>query len=280
MNNKIKLIACDMDGTLLNDKKEIPKKNIEAVHRLKDQGITFVIATGRHDSMVKAYMDELGIEMPVISCNGAMVREPFSNHLYSSIPLTKEQVLGIISSCKSFGADYHVYTRDVIYGETMTNRMLYYKNRNTILSERDRINLFVSSDYKSYVDEHRRELFKVLIIPGNPEEFEAITKDIDRTTGLQAFQSDSELLDVTQKGITKAHAIENLCKELKICREETAAIGDQRNDLDMIRYAGTGIAMANAVNEIKEAAQIITAGTNNQGGVAEAIHYIIERNGS
>ena len=280
MNNKIKLIACDMDGTLLNDEKNIPRENIEAVHRLKDLGITFVIATGRHDSMVKAYMDALGIEMPVISCNGAMVREPFSNHLYSAIPLTYDQILGIITCCKSFGADYHIYARDEIYGETMNSRLLYYNEGNKSLSERDRINLHVSTDYRRYADGHRGELFKVLIIPRRREDFEVLTGEIEKTTGLKAFRSDPALLDVAQKGITKAHAIENLCRELKIRREETAAIGDQLNDMDMIQYAGTGIARANAADEIKKAAGHITDRTNNQGGVAEAIVYIIDSNGS
>jgi len=280
MNTKIKLIACDMDGTLLNDEKEIPEENIRAVRSLKDLGILFVIATGRHDSMVKAYMDALGIEMPVISCNGAMVREPFSNRLYSSIPLTNDQVLGIISSCRTFGADYHIYGRDVIYGESMTSRMLYYGNRNSGLSERDRISLHVSTDYRSYVEENMGEHFKVLIIPRKEEDFTSIAEEILRTTGLQAFRSDPTLLDVAQKGITKAHAIENLCRELKIEREETAAIGDQLNDQDMLEYAGIGIAMANADDRIKKAAPIVTKKSNNEGGVAEAIRFLTDGNGS
>jgi Cof subfamily protein (haloacid dehalogenase superfamily) len=277
--NRIKLIACDMDGTLLNDQKKISRANIEAVHKLKDLDIIFVIATGRHDSMVKSYLDSLGIEMPVISCNGAMVREPFSNHIYSSIPLTNDQTLGIIQVCKMFQADYHIYGRDVIFGETMTSRMLFYRDWNQNLSERDKINLYVSTDYQSYIDENMGEIFKVLIIPQKSDDFRGIEKEIFKSTGLTVSQSDPVLLDVTQKGITKAHAIETLCRELKIDRNETAAIGDHMNDLDMIQYAGIGIGMANGIKEIKDASRFITKKTNNQSGVAEAIEYLISQGG-
>ena len=276
--NKIRLIACDMDGTLLNDRKEISQENIDAVAELKSRGIYFVIATGRHDSMIKGYMDTLGIEMPVISCNGAMVRDPFSNHLYSSIPLLTDQVFDIIEICKSFNADYHIYGRDVIFGEALTNKMYYYDKRNLILPERDQIQLFVSKDYKPYIEEHTGELFKILIIPPDPEDFDEIKKEIFESTGILPFQSDAALLDVMQKGITKAHALENLSRELKIDRNEIAAMGDYLNDLDMIKYAGTGIAMNNAVPEIKDAAQFVTERTNDQSAVAEAIKRLLEFN--
>jgi Cof subfamily protein (haloacid dehalogenase superfamily) len=275
--NKIKLIACDMDGTLLDDDKQISRENIEAIAKLKTRGIYFVIATGRHDSMVKSYLDTLGLEMPVISCNGAMVREPFSNHLFSSIPLLSDQVLVIIQACKLHHADYHIYARDVIYGETLTSRMFYYNERNKTLPDRDKIKLLVSRDFKKYVADNTGELYKVLIIPPRQEDFIAIQKEIFKSTGLHAFQSDSELLDVSQKGITKAHAIQVLCNELNIDRSETAAIGDQLNDLDMIEYAGVGVAMKNAVPRVKEAAQIITETTNHQNGVAEALERLMGR---
>lgn len=272
---RIKLIACDMDGTLLDEEKEISQKNIETIARLKDRGIYFVIATGRHDSMIKRYLDTLGLEMPVISCNGAMVREPFSNHLFSSIPLLSEQIIEVIEICKSFNTDYHIYARDEIYGETLTSRMLYYNDLNKIMPERDKIKLRVSTDYKQYIADYAGELYKILIIPSKEELFKPIKDEIFKTTGLHAFQSSADLLDVAQKGITKAHAIQNLCRELKIEQEETAAIGDQLNDLDMIEYAGIGIAMNNAVPRVKEAAQFVTKDTNDQSGVAEALEYIL-----
>ena len=207
-----------------------------------------------------------------------MVRDPFSNHLYSSIPLLTDQVLEIIKICKSFKADYHIYGRDVIFGEALTNKMYYYDKRNLILPERDKIRLFVSPDYKPYIEEHTGELYKILIIPPDPNDFDEIKEEIFLATGIRGFQSDAALLDVMQKGITKAHALENLSRELRIQRHEIAAMGDYLNDLDMIEFAGMGIAMNNAVPRIKEAAQYVTEKTNDQSGVAEAIERILDLN--
>lgn len=276
MTANIKLVACDMDGTLLNKEKLISQQNIDAIGALQSRGIYFVIATGRHDSMITGYLETLGIEMPVISCNGAMVREPFSDRMYSSISLLSEQILDVIEICKTYHADYHIFGRHLIFGEALTNKMSDYDIRNIVNSERDQIKLFVSEDYKSYVEENSGELYKVLIIPTRREDFSEIQKEVFKTTGLDAFQSDASLLDVAQKGITKAHALDNLCKELNIRQNETAAIGDYLNDLEMIQYAGVGVAMKNAVSELKDVAQIITERTNNESGVAEALERLLD----
>lgn len=273
---QIKLIACDMDGTLLDDQKNITTGNKEAVQRLKnDTDVRFVIATGRHDSMIGDYMDELGIDMPVISCNGALIREPRSGKLYSAVALDTEHILEVIRICKEFGADYHIYEKDVIYGEALTGKMVYYKERNKILSEGRTINLVVDPDYENFIRDHEGSLLKVLILPVREEDFAPISDEIAARTGLTAFQSDRILLDVMQKGISKASAIETLCRELEIEQHETAAIGDQLNDLDMIEYAGTGVAMNNAVPRIKDAAQLVTENCNNNSGVAEALGRLV-----
>ena len=271
---KIKLVACDMDGTLLDDRKEISEENIRAVKALSAKGVHFVIATGRHDSMIKAYLDVLDISTPVISCNGALIRNPLTGELYSSVHLESSQVLDLIALCKKYHADYHIYGKDIVFGETLTNKVYYYDQRNRILPERDRIPLLISRDYKSFVQEQEGMLYKVLVIPPRQEDFPFLKKKIYEETGLDAFQSDATLLDVMQKGITKAKAIEILCRKLGIKQFETAAIGDQLNDLDMIVYAGTGVAVNNAVPEIRQAAVIVTEKCNNHSGVAEALELL------
>ncbi len=272
----IKLVACDMDGTLLNDDKEISKENIKAVKRLQDAGIYFVIATGRHDSMIKAYLDILGIEMPVISCNGAMVREPFHDKIFSSTPVEKEKILKIADICHDHEADYHIYCHNTIFGESMTGKMGYYNERNLLLPEREQIKLYMSKDYRNFIMTTSEELYKVLILSDNPDELKAVSDDVIKQTGLVPSQSDRNLIDTMQKGVSKARALNDLITKLGIKVEETAAIGDQLNDLDMINFAGTGIAMANAVPEIKKAASFTTGQTNHESGVAEAIGRLLE----
>lgn len=264
-----------MDGTLLNSNKEITKENIEAVQRLKDAGVYFVIATGRHDSMIKSYLDELNIEMPVISCNGAMVREPFHDRVFSSTPIEREKILRIAEICHRNDAIYHIYCHHLIFGEKMNGKMHYYNERNKLLSERDQIKLHVEPDYKKFISNTPEELYKVLILSEDQNTLELIKAEVNRETGLSPAQSDKNLIDTMQAGITKASALGDLITKLGISVEETAAIGDYLNDLDMIEFAGTGIAMANAVPEIKNAAAFTTKASNNESGVAEAIDRLL-----
>ena len=271
----IKLIACDMDGTLLNSDKQLSEKNIEAVKRLKAAGVLFVIATGRHDSMIKPFLEELHIEMPVISCNGALVREPFHDKLYSVTPIERDTALKVAEICRTRGTDYHIYCHNMIYGESLTGKIKYYYDLNQSLSERDQVEFCIDKDYKNFILNTEEELLKVLILSDNPDELSSIEKEINSETGLTPFLSDNDLLDTMQNGITKAYALEQLINKLGISVEETAAIGDQFNDLDMIRFAGTGIAMANAVPAVKEAASFVTAASNDESGVAEAIEKLL-----
>lgn len=272
---KIKLIACDMDGTLLDSNKSIPKINVEAVKKLKDAGIFFVIATGRHDSMIKPYLDDLHIEMPVISCNGALVREPFHNKMFSSTPITKKQMLIMAEICREHGADYHIYAHDTIFGEQKINKMLYYFERNKTLPEREQVKLHISEDYKDFIMGTEEEFYKILVVTDVPEILKKVDDEIYEKTGIKSSQSDFNLFDIMQKGITKAGALKALTEKLGIKQEETAAIGDQTNDLDMIKWAGTGIAVANAIPVVKEAAQFVTEKSNGEGGVAEAIEKLL-----
>jgi len=264
-----------MDGTLLDSGKKIPPENIDAVKLAKEAGVYFVIATGRHDSMIKAYLDDLHIEMPVISCNGAMVREPFSDRVFSLHPLTKEQTMDIVESAKSAGADYHIYCHDSIYGEKVSGKITYYTELNRQLPEREQIKLLTDPDYKKFIAESDEEFFKVLILQDNPDKLALARDRIHSRTGIMASQSDKNLIDVMQSGITKARAMAELCEKLGIRQEETAAIGDQLNDLHMIKWAGIGVAMANAVDEVKKAAQLVTGRSNNESGVAEAIKKLL-----
>jgi Cof subfamily protein (haloacid dehalogenase superfamily) len=271
----IKLVACDMDGTLLDNNKKIPPANIEAVRKLKEAEIYFVIATGRHDSMVKWYLDDLHIEMPVISCNGALVREPFSGRTFSTSPFSKKHALDILEICRRAGADYHIYCRDSIFGETETNKIKYYTELNRNLPERDRVNLIVDPDYRGFIEGTEEELYKILILSEDLTVLTAIEDMIFERTCIRSSRSDHYLLDVMPHGISKATALKALCGELNISRDETAAIGDQLNDMEMLEFAGTAVAVANAVAEVRDASDIITAKTNVEGGAAEAIDRIL-----
>ena len=118
-----KLFVADMDGTLLNDNKELADRDIQTIKKLQDIGIKFAVATGRHDSMIKSYLKHLDLHVPVISCNGAIVREPFSDQIFLSEPLPREQSLQVVDLCKQSNIGFHVYGHESIFGERIWAEM-------------------------------------------------------------------------------------------------------------------------------------------------------------
>ncbi|MCP4622296.1 MAG: HAD family phosphatase [bacterium] len=270
-----KLFVADMDGTLLNDNKELSDKDIQTIKKLQDFGIKFAVATGRHDSMIKSYLKHLDLHVPVISCNGAIVREPFSDQIFLSQTLPKEQSLQVVDICKESNVGFHIYGHESIFGEKLNHKMLYYHNLNKTLPSDERTKLVVVPDCKDIVINEPEPLYKFLIISEESQDLLDIIEHLSELDGLTVTQSMPMLCDVMKTGITKAYALQRLSESLGIKREGIAAIGDQHNDIDLIEYAGLGIAVANAEDALKAKADIVTTSTNNENAVSEAIENFL-----
>jgi len=271
-----KLFVADMDGTLLNDNKELSGKDIHSIKKLQDFGIRFAVATGRHDSMIKSYLKHLDLHVPVISCNGAVVREPFSDQIFLAEALPQAQSLHVIDICRKFSADFHIYGHESIFGEKLSHKMLYYQNLNKTLPSDEQTKLLVVADSQDIVLNGPEPLYKFLIISDQNQDLHDIMYNVSSIDGLTVTQSMPMLCDVMKAGITKAYALQKLSESLGIKSHEIVAIGDQHNDIDLIEYAGLGIAVANAEDALKEKADIVTTSTNNENAVSEAIeNYLL-----
>lgn len=270
-----KLFVADMDGTLLDDHKKLSDKNIQTIKKLQNFGIRFAVATGRHDSMIKSYLKHLDLHVPVISCNGAMVREPFGDQVLLSQALPKEQSLAVIDICKEKNATFHIYGHESIFGEKLSHKMLYYHNLNKALPSKEQTKLVIVPDCKDIVFNEPEPLYKFLILSDTNKGLSDIQDRLDKLEGLTVCQSMPKLFDVMKEGITKAYALQKLSESLGIKRNEIVAIGDQFNDIDLIEYAGLGIAVANAENALKEKADMVTIANNNEDAVSEAIETIL-----
>jgi len=270
-----KLFVADMDGTLLNDKKELSDKNIQTIKKLQYSGIKFAVATGRHDSMIKSYLKHLDLRVPVISCNGAIVREPFSDRVFLAEALPKEQSLSVIDICKERNTDFHIYGHESIFGEKLSHKMLYYHNLNKTLPSEEQTKLVIVPDCKDVVLKEPKPFYKFLIMSDRNKDLLDIIDHLDKLEGLVVCQSMPMLCDVMKEGISKADALQKLSESLGIKRKEIAAIGDHYNDIDLIEYAGLGIAVANAEDALKEKADIVTIANNNKDAVSEAIERFL-----
>jgi Cof subfamily protein (haloacid dehalogenase superfamily) len=225
--------------------------------------------------MIKTYLKHLDLHVPVISCNGAVVREPFSDQIFLAQPLPEEQSLQVIEVCREMNASFHIYGHESIFGEKISHKMLYYHNLNKTLPPEERTKLVQVPDCSKIVLDAPEPIYKFLILTDEIKDQFDIRDRLADIAGLNVCQSMPKLWDVMKEGISKAYALQKLSENLAIKRNEIAAIGDQLNDIDLIEYAGMGIAVANAEEALKAKSDMVTIADNNEDAVSEAIEKIL-----
>lgn len=265
-----KLVVTDMDGTFLNSKDEISEENLKIVKELNERGILFSIATGRLDTMIKPYLRQIGNNNPVISCNGALVRNVTKGEFYHAQIIEREDFLKVIDICKANELIFAVYGEYTVYSESLEGRVKYFENRNKSLCEEDKVAIKVVDNIYTDLEE---KVFKVLVTNDNFQLLEQVKEEINKIPGIEACKSTPHLLDIMAAGVTKGNALKDLAEVLKIKREEIIAIGDNHNDISMLQYAGYAIAVGNAEQEVKDIADFVTV-SNDEDGVAKALREV------
>ncbi len=269
---KIKLICIDVDGTLYNDEKEIPKENIQAIQEASKKGIHIAITTGRMYNYGNLYGKMLGVPTITIASNGAFVKyeDEVINHQFMETDDVYE-VQKIIDDHGLF-AHYNAWNTLLCKGELGQGNG--YVAANEQLDESQRIEMVAVDDVASLHQEFKNRegqfLKAIVLSEGNLEALQSIRNYFKNHPRLQAVSSSAINIEVFPKAVNKAVGIQALIEKLGITKEEVMAIGDEENDLPMIKFAVIGVAMGNATDEVKAASDDITD-TNNQAGVAKAI---------
>lgn len=287
-----KLIAMDIDGTLLNSYGNVSKENIEAIKEAKKQNIEVVLTSGRMPKAMLAIANEANANNYLICGNGAIVYDVKNGKIIYNNYLSKKKLLEIIKICEENSIYYNVYTNDVIITKSLNYNLLYYNNENLKNPEEKRIKMYITEDIYNYVLNYKGEDFlKITICDDNELIFKSIInklKLIKQVDILEVSHMSKKMIkhgseeveisyfytEITNENANKWTAIEELIKYLNIRKEEVVAIGDNINDETMIKNAELGIAMGNAAPYIKKIAKKVVA-NNNENGVAEAIKSIL-----
>lgn len=269
MNNPYKLICIDVDGTLYNDQKVIPLENITAIQEAAARGILVAITTGRMYHYGHLYGGMLGIDSLTIASNGAFVK--YQNEVLNHQTLPQKDILFIKDKIEKSGLFAHYNTWNALVCKGDLGDGNGYLAANTKLPEDMRIEIVVTDDLDGEFSRRENEFLKAIVLSrGNYGPLQALKEEFRDHPTLDVVHSSPENIEIFRKDVSKAIGIETLIRKLGITKEEVMAIGDQENDLSMIRYAGLGVAMGNASDEVKEAANYITD-TNNHAGVGKAI---------
>lgn len=268
----IKMIATDMDGTFLDDEKKVPPQNREALRRCADLGIEIVPATGRTVTGIPDALKELPGVRYAITTNGAVVVDLKENREISACRIPVETAVQVLRLARESGDDimYDAYIdgAGISMNCFLDHLMKYVKTEG--LAELVRKTRRVVPDTILYVEEQGKPVDKINMFFTDMEARERMRAALGTVDGIMVTSAISNNLEINAAGADKGGALLRLAAYLHIDREEVMAFGDGENDLSMIRSAGMGIAMANGIEEARAAADYVT-GTNNQGGVAEAI---------
>lgn len=287
-----KLMAIDLDGTLLNSYGEVSKETKEALLKAKNQGTEIVLASGRPISSTESLALELGVDNYLISGNGAAVYDIKNQEIIYDRFLSKEQVLKIAKLCEENSFFYNVYTEDEVIASSLNYNILFYHKENVKKIEEKRTHINLVENIAEYIEHCGKDKFlKITVCDESQFIFNSIMKKLKAINGIDVLEvaymsrkkikSGTEDVDIqyyyteiTNENVNKWSAIEYLLNKLQIDRNEVIAIGDNVNDKEMIENANLGVVMGNSNPQMKEIANVIVA-DNNSEGVKEAIEKYV-----
>lgn len=267
----IKLLALDMDGTLLNEAKEIPEAHITAIHQAIQKGVKLVLCTGRPLFGVLPYFRQLGLENEneyVIVNNGCSTHQSKDWSLVDWQELTASDIHYLYSLAEKSDVQFTLFDEEHYF---------VLGGKPNAIIERDAQYVFTSPTEISLEEavsgSHR--MFQGMFL-GTKEETDAFEASYaqelcERFSGVR---SQPVIYEAMPLGTTKASALERLAKLLDIDSSEIMAIGDANNDIEMLQFAGLGVAMGNASDQVKALADAVTT-SNEEEGVARAIEQYI-----
>jgi len=254
------LLVCDLDGTLIDEKGTLDPALVAAFHRAASRGLLISLATGRMPQTADRYRDELAITAPMIFYNGALIRDPVSGQNLLSLVLPR----GVLARA------YEVFARAPV-------DPLFYRDERLYCLE-------LSLPIRGFCDE---EGLRANVIPdparflaqgafvkglfmGHPDVLPVLRQELDDIVGAEArlVRSHRRYLELLPANASKGHALAALAQHVGVPLERVVAVGDQENDLEMIRAAGAGVAMPRAPESIRVAADRVAPSPDDGGLLA------------
>lgn len=271
----IKLVAIDIDGTLVNEQKIMTDKVKKTIHAAMDQGVKIVLCTGRPIEGIKPYLEELQMFQEddfVISNNGAVITRTDTGEIMESWSFVKEELEELYAFGKDFAADFLIMNEEHFIlikpdeGEVTIRPKLVW--------EGDTIRMALET---ATIDQIEGDFVKALFL-GTTEEVDEVETAFPENLreNYSITRSQTYLLEIAAKGVNKGSSLMKLAEDLGFSREEVMAIGDGNNDYDMIQAAGLGVVMENGTDYLKSVANALTL-SNENDGVAHALEkYVLK----
>ncbi|PKM76996.1 MAG: Cof-type HAD-IIB family hydrolase [Firmicutes bacterium HGW-Firmicutes-15] len=263
----IKLVALDLDDTLLDTGLKISEDCVRTIQEVRKRGVRVTISTGRMYRSALPYAQQLEIDVPLITYQGAWVKNSLSGEVLYCKPVPRKLAIEVIKYFKVAGVHCHSYYNDQLVMESLSEEGRFY-------SQLAGVEAVLVDDLIAQLD--TGEAMKIMAISYDEKQLLDIERNLKLNYGdnLHITRSKPYFLEVMHREANKAKALEVIARHFGIGRQEVMAVGDSYNDIEMIEWAGLGVAMGNAFQSVKEIADFVTA-SNEEEGVAEALRRFI-----
>jgi hypothetical protein len=272
-----RLLISDLDGTLLDERLQVDQQDVDAVALAHEAGMRVGVATGRMYRSGLPHALALGVDLPLICYQGALIQElapgTSEEELAAAPVLLREEVPGelgleVLEICRRRGYALNVYQDDHLYVDEINDDVRFYTGIAQVKAE-------VASD-PSLEERVRRGSTKLTVVLADRDRFQAALAELQELIGDRAEVTRSLIgfCEITARGVNKGHALRWLCRHLKVDPQEVVAVGDAPNDLPLLAAAGTKVAVETAAAQVKAAADWLVPGPG-QGGLAEVVRRVL-----
>ena len=278
----IKLIASDLDGTIIDNNNQISSYDLEAINKLNHNNINFAVCTGKTYSMTKNLCKDLKATYGIFG-NGTQIINLKTGEEIVRNNITNIQAKKCINIANENNLHCHIYTDDKIISQKSLKYIAY---RNYQLYK-ENVKFEIVDSLKEYIEQESPSILKLVI--SSTKDLGKVRQDILSLENLEAIQikkydrykdkiinEEYEYLDIVPKNITKYSALKQLGNYLNISNQEVMAVGDNMNDIEMIENAGIGVAIGGSYEDVINKAKYVTKNTVKTGGFAEAVYKFIE----
>ena len=278
----IKLVASDLDGTIIDKNNKINEENFKAINKINSNGLDFVICTGKTYPIVKDICNEFNANYGIFGTGNQIIDLKTDKVIYTSF-LSQHELNTSIEIAKANNLHIHIYTNNDI----ITENLAYMDLRNyKLYEENPSINFTIVDDIQKYIINNKINVSQLIISSDNSlEDVKSnIAKKINvsmhliKKRGIYKdfiIDKEYEYLDISPKKTNKNTALNILGNYLNINRSEMMSVGDNLNDYDMIKNSGIGVAVANSYDDLKSVAKYVTKNNVENAGFAEAIYKFL-----
>lgn len=259
------LLALDLDDTLLRKDLTISARSRDAVRRCRAAGVKVTLSSGRMLQSVEPFAAQLGLSVAVVCYNGAMVAELPLRKILAHHPVPAAEAARLIGELRRLGQHINLYVNDQLYVERFTKEADAYCTRNGVNAVVSPLDQLLDTDPT-----------KVLAM-GPPDELDRLAPLLAAAfPRLHVTKSRPDYLEFMLAGVDKSMGLADVARHYDVRQERVLAVGDGPNDVEMLRYAGFGVAVGNAPEQVRNAADLI-APSNEEDGVAWVIEQIVLR---